>query len=162
MSAPKASTGKKAGIATAAVLALSIPLAVKWEGVKTVAYLDPIGVTTWCVGQTDPGVKVGDRFSEHECFRQLDATMMAKAKQLDLCIHQPLAPHEAAAVLDLGFNVGTAAVCRSTMVRMINEGKPAAEWCPQLERWVYAGGIRWRGLANRRADARRICEGKGP
>jgi lysozyme len=162
MTAPKPSAGKKAGIATAAVLALSIPLAVKWEGVKTVAYLDPIGITTWCVGQTGPGVRVGDRFSEQECFRQLDVTQRQKAEELDRCIHQPLAPHEAAAILDLAFNVGTGPVCRSTLVRMVNEGRPAAEWCPQLDRWVYAGGVRWRGLANRRADARRMCEGRGP
>lgn len=162
MTTKPATPGKKAGIATAAVLALSIPLAVKWEGVKTVAYLDPIGVTTWCVGQTGAGVRVGDRFSQQECFAQLDATQRQKATELDRCIHRDLAPHEAAAILDLAFNVGTGAVCRSTLVAMVNAGRPASEWCPQLERWVYAGGVRWRGLANRRADARRICEGRGP
>jgi lysozyme len=156
---PKRGAAKKGGIATAAVLLIATPLVIKWEGVKTEAYIDPVGIPTVCIGQTGPHIRMGQRFSEQECFAMLDAELRAKAAQLDRCVSAPLAPHEAAAVLDLAYNVGVSAVCRSTMVRQINAGAPASTWCRQLDRWVIAGGRRWNGLINRRADARAICEG---
>lgn len=147
------------GAGLAAVLVVATPLAVKWEGVKTATYLDPIGIPTACVGQTGPHIRMGQSFTRQECFAMLDATQRAKAAELDRCITAELAPHEAAAVLDLAFNVGTGAVCRSTMVRLINQGRPARVWCHELDKWVFAGGIRWQGLVNRRADAKRVCLG---
>lgn len=147
------------GAGLAAVLVVATPLAIKWEGVKTATYLDPIGIPTACVGQTGPHIRMGQSFTRQECFAMLDETQRAKAAELDRCITAELAPHEAAAVLDLAFNVGTGAVCRSTMVRMINQGRPARVWCHELDKWVFAGGIRWQGLVNRRADAKRVCLG---
>lgn len=147
------------GAGLAATLIVAAPLAIKWEGFKTVTYLDPIGIPTACVGQTGPGIKMGQSFTRQECMQMLDDTQRKKAKELDACIKADLAPHEAAAVLDLAFNVGTGAVCRSTMVRLINEGRPARVWCHELDKWVYAGGVKWQGLVNRRADAKRVCLG---
>ena len=155
---PKSGNAWK-GAGLAAVLVVATPLAVKWEGVKTVTYLDPIGIPTACVGQTGPHIRMGQSFTRAECFAMLDTTQRAKAAELDRCITAELAPHEAAAVLDLAFNVGTGAVCRSTMVRLINQGRPARVWCHELDKWVFAGGIRWQGLVNRRADAKRVCLG---
>ena len=157
---PKTSGAKKGGIAAAAVLLIATPLVVRWEGVKTETYLDPIGIPTVCIGQTGPNIRLGQRFSEQECFRMLDVELRQKAAQLDRCIQTPLYPHEAAAVLDLAYNVGVSAVCRSTMVRQINAGAPASVWCSQLDRWIIAGGRKWNGLIDRRADARAICEGR--
>lgn len=157
---PKVSGAKKGGIAAAAVLLIATPLVIRWEGVKTQAYLDPIGIPTVCIGQTGPAIRLGQSFSEQACFAMLDLALRQKAAQLDACVRVPLYPWEAAAVLDLAYNVGVSAVCRSTMVRQINAGLPAATWCAQLDRWVIAGGRKWNGLINRRADARAICEGK--
>ncbi|WP_425519928.1 glycoside hydrolase family protein [Stenotrophomonas maltophilia] len=42
----------------------------------------------------------------------------------------------------------------------MNAGQPAASWCPELDRWVYAGGKRVQGLVNRRAAERAMCEGR--
>lgn len=158
--APQSSgNGAWKGAGLAAALVIATPLAIKWEGIKTATYLDPIGIPTACVGQTGPDIRIGQSFTRDQCFAMLSATQRAKAAELDRCIAAPLAPHEAAAVLDLAFNVGTGAVCRSTMARLINAGRPARVWCHELDKWVYAGGIRWQGLVNRRADAKRVCLG---
>ena len=96
---PKTSGAAKGGIAAAAVLLIATPLVIRWEGVKTETYLDPIGIPTVCIGQTGPNIRLGQRFSEQECFRMLDAELRQKAAQLDRCIQTPLYPHEAAADL---------------------------------------------------------------
>lgn len=57
------------------------------------------------------------------------------------------------------YNVGEGNLCRSTMVRRINRGElPAA--CAEMDKWVYAKGIKLKGLVKRRAQERAMCEGK--
>lgn len=34
--------------------------------------------------------------------------------------------------------------------------------CEELRRWVYAGGMKWRGLMNRRDMERSMCLADGP
>lgn len=148
---------KKAGIASALTLAIATPFVMKWEGVKTQTYLDVVGVPTVCYGETGPHVRLGQQFTMAECRAMLDRRLMQFALQLDRCVHRPLTPYQGAAVLELSYNVGIRATCNSTLVRMINEGRPASQWCPQLHRWVNAGGRRWQGLVNRRADSFQMC-----
>jgi lysozyme len=148
-----------AGVAFAAVLAIATPFVVKWEGSESVGYADVIGIATACIGHTGPEVVVGKRYSDEEC-RQFFASDAGKAAtQIDACIHVPLRPNEVAAVLSLAFNAGGPTVCKSTMVRLINEGQPAATWCSEFSKWVYAGGRKIKGLVNRRADEMKLCLG---
>jgi lysozyme len=87
------------------------------------------------------------------------ADVGSAARAIDGCIHTPLRANEAAAVLSLAFNAGPAAVCKSTMVRLINEGQPAATWCREFTKWVFAGGRKIKGLVNRRNDEMKLCLG---
>lgn len=62
-----------------------------------------------------------------------------------------------ASMLELAYNVGTSAVCKSTMMRKANAGDYEGA-CNELSRWVRAGGRKVRGLENRRADSKeRLC-----
>ena len=153
----KSTTTKKVGIASVLTLALAVPFIAKWEGLETRTYRDVVGIPTVCYGDTGPHVQMGMQFTEEECRRMLDRRLMQYAIELDRCIATPLTPYQGAAVLELGYNVGTPAVCRSTMARMIREGKPASEWCRQLKRWVMAGGKQYQGLVNRREDSYQMC-----
>lgn len=148
---------KKAGIASVVTLAIAAPFVMYWEGLKTETYLDVVGVPTACYGDTGPHIRMGMQFTQAECRTMLDARLLQYAQQLDRCIATPLTPYQGAAVLELGYNVGVAAVCRSTLARMIKEGRPASEWCKQLSRWVNAGGRKWQGLVNRRTDSYQMC-----
>jgi len=62
-----------------------------------------------------------------------------------------------AAFVSFAYNVGAGAFCGSTLVKLANSGDMAAA-CAQLSRWTFAGGKQLKGLVNRRADERRICE----
>ena len=140
-------------VASAAVLSLSVVgenLIRKWEGEKHTAYLDSVGVPTICVGSTR-GVKLGDRETPAGCQERLRIDVSHAGKALAQCVTAPVSQGQYDALLSLTFNVGGGAVCNSTLVRELNAGRctRAAE---QFHRWVYAGGVKLRGLVNRRAD----------
>jgi lysozyme len=68
---------------------------------------------------------------------------------LEQCVHAPLGQNQHAALIDLAWNVGTPAVCGSTLVRKFNAGDCRGAGAEFL-RWVWAGGKRWPGLVSRR------------
>jgi lysozyme len=148
---------KKGAIASVLVLALATPFVMKWEGLKNTTYIDVVGVPTVCYGQTGAMARIGATYSDAECKAALDAELWEYAQELDKCVLRDVTPYQGAAILELGYNVGTPAVCRSTMVRMINAGEPATRWCQQLNRWVRAQGRVYRGLVNRRVDSYNMC-----
>ena len=53
---------RKTGLA----LAATAGLVASFEGFRTVAYLDPVGIPTACFGRTE-GVQLGQRYSDAEC-----------------------------------------------------------------------------------------------
>lgn len=82
------------------------------------------------------------------------------------CVTAPLTQGEFDSLVSLAYNVGGAAVCRSTMVRLHNAGEHTAA-CAQFDRWTYYQGRDCRdpanrcgGLTARRARERAQCEGR--
>lgn len=142
----------------ALVLAALVGVVGAFEGVRHAAYLDPIGIPTICFGAT-VGVRMGDVATPAECDAMLREDLQEAARVVS-CFSHPLTPNQAIAVVSFAYNVGVDAVCRSTLVRFANEGKPPWIWCAQLDRWVYANGIKLPGLVKRRAQERAICEGR--
>jgi lysozyme len=152
----KANVGKAAG-GLAAALALAIPVVAQWEGEKRVGYLDIIGVPTYCYGGTGPEAVVGKRYSAATCRTQLAQDAIDHATPLQRCITRELPPEVFAAFISLSYNIGPAGVCRSSVVRLANAGDLRGA-CAALTKFNKAGGKVYRGLVNRRADERRLCE----
>lgn len=140
-----------------AIAAAAIALVGAWEGLRTVAYRDVVGVPTVCYGETR-GVKMGDRYSKAECDAMLGAGLKDFEKGMRRCLKSPdKIPDETyVAFLSFSYNVGIGAFCRSTLVRKANSGDLRGA-CKELPKWVNAGGKRIRGLVNRRKDELRIC-----
>jgi len=128
----------------------------QWEGTKTVAYPDVIGVATVCTGHTDKTVKVGDVWTKEQCDAQLVEDVEAHGKRLLDCITVDISQNEYNAYASWVFNVGTGAACASTLVRLLNAGQHAGA-CDQLLKWDRAGGRQVRGLTNRRKAERELC-----
>jgi lysozyme len=148
----------KGRIAALAVVLMAAPIVAVEEGVVLTTYQDPIGIPTACVGETDSEV-VGMKpmFTRDECVAALGASLYAHALEVDKCIHRPIERREAVAVLSWSYNIGAGAACKSTLIRKLNAGQP---FCAELDKWVYAGGMKLRGLVKRRAKERAICEGR--
>lgn len=127
----------------------------QWEGLRTEAYRDVVGIWTVCYGETK-GVQPGDRYSKADCDAMLAREIVAYEALLDRCLKHPVPIGMKIALVSWTYNVGAGAACRSTLVRKANAGDLAGA-CNQLPRWNKAGGQVWRGLINRRGAERAMC-----
>lgn len=141
------------------VLAICAPVVMYFEGYVPNGYADPVGIPTICYGHTGPEVRVHDTRTMAECEALLQGDLAASYAAVRACIKHPLRDHEAAALTSFTYNVGKAAMCRSTLARKANAGNMKGA-CAELSRWVYAKGIKFNGLVRRRAAERAMCEGK--
>lgn len=143
-----------------AAAAIAIALVGTWEGLRTKAYKDIVGVPTVCYGETR-GVKMGDQYTVAQCKEMLRKALADfERRGIQRCVtkkHQAKMPDELyVAALSLSYNVGTGAFCKSTMVKKINRGDYRGA-CNELPKWVKAGGRTIRGLVNRRRAERELC-----
>lgn len=149
--------GKIAAVAVAGIFALAAGIVRPWEGLETKPYQDIVGVWTVCYGHT--GNVEQRRYSAAECDELLRSDLGIALGHVQRCITVPMRDYQAAALTSAVFNAGPRVVCGSTLQRYANAGDwPAA--CAQLDRWVYAGGQKVRGLVNRRKAERALCEGR--
>ena len=145
---------KKLGAGAAAVvIATATPFIAKWEGLETTAYRDIVGVPTVCYGETR-GVKMGDTYTKEQCMDMLKVAVGDYYRKIEPCMtNKDIPVGVQASILELAYNVGTGAACKSTMMKLANQGK-YKEACRELDKWVKAGGQTVRGLQNRRADSK--------
>lgn len=145
----------KARLAAAGLLGC-FTLVAGFEGLRTVAYRDPVGIPTICYGST-AGVRLGDAATRAQCEALLGHELLAAHDAMQACVRVPLTPGQREAFTSFTFNVGQAAFCRSTLARRLN-ARDYAGACAELSRWVHARGIRLPGLERRRAAERALCE----
>lgn len=128
-----------------------------WEGTKYTPYRDVVGVLTVCRGITGPEVIEGKTYTEDEC-RALERPRIAEAWGYVIkCLPATLSRNQTIAAASLAYNAGAKAVCGSTLHRKAWAGDLPG-MCREFDKWVYAGGKRWRGLIRRRAAERQLCE----
>lgn len=126
-----------------------------WEGLRTSAYQDVVGVWTVCYGETK-GVQPGDSYSAAECDQMLAREILHYEAALDRCLKVELPLGMKIALVSWTYNVGVGAACGSTLMRRANAGDLAGA-CDELRRWNRAGGRVWRGLTNRRLSEMEMC-----
>ncbi|GAB5431301.1 MAG: hypothetical protein EpisKO_06710 [Epibacterium sp.] len=136
-------------------LASAIGFIGQWEGLRTEAYRDIVGVWTVCYGETK-GVRPGDSYSKAECDAKLAREIIAYEVALDRCLTADVPTGMKVALVSWTYNVGPGAACRSTLVRKANAGDLTGA-CNELPRWNRAGGRVIRGLTNRRMSERAMC-----
>lgn len=146
-----------AAASTAAVVALAIPFVRDHEGLRTNAYLDPVGIPTICFGET-LNVRMGDRKTVAECEEMLTPRLVGFLNEMRACTTVPLPPKTEAAFLSFTYNVGAGVYCKNMAVKRINKGN-VEEACNALSLYVKAGVPRRTlpGLVRRRAEERQMC-----
>lgn len=148
---------KKAGAWTAAG-ALALSLIGGFEGVRTTAYRDVIGIPTICFGETR-GVHIGDKATIDECKQMLgDRLIKDFEPEMRSCINNPDAiPDKSyAAFLSLSYNIGSSAFCKSSVVKKINASDLEGA-CNSIMAFTKAKGKTIQGLVNRRKEERSLC-----
>lgn len=121
----------------------------------TVAYRDVTGIWTNCNGNTH-GVDPNQIVTPSMCVEINRYNEEQALVSLNKLIYVPLTSNQRAAFSDIIFNIGEDKFKHSTMLRLINGGKPL-EACKELLRWVYAGGKKLPGLIARRQAEYTIC-----
>ena len=143
------------------VLALAVAIAAPAEGLRRVAYNDPVGIATICYGSTE-SVRTGHQATLAECHARLTADMLLAIDTVEKCV-PGLPEHMLAAWSDAVFNLGPRIVCdtsASTAARLLKAGK-WLEACEELPRWnkarVAGVMVALPGLTARREREKQLC-----
>ena len=137
------------------------------EGYRDTAYIPvPGDVPTIGFGTTE-GVKMGDRITPPKALARALTDVQKFEGALKQCVTVPLHQHEYDAFVGFSYNVGSAAFCRSGIVKKLNAGDYKGA-CGEILRWTYFQGKNCAapenarlcgGLAKRRHEEYRQCMG---
>jgi lysozyme len=141
--------------ALAGVLAISVPLAASFEGLRERPYYDVTGILTICYGET-LGVNAKDRKTPAECRTMLETRMQGFAIQVDNLVTVPMTTERWAAMTDFAYNVGINKFAKTTLLKKLNSGDTVGA-CNELLRWRFAGPVELEGLKRRRIAERELC-----
>lgn len=127
-------------------------LVMAWEGRRLEAYRDSGGVWTIGFGHTAPGFGKGFKISLVIALAWLLEDLQIGAERLEKRIGREvvdrLTDNQYAALLSFVFNLGAGADW--TIWKLLREGR-FDEVPNQMARFVHAGGVKLKGLVNRRA-----------
>lgn len=139
---------------------LASALARHFEGCHLSSYHDPVMLPTQGWGRLLSREKSADLSrwppitqATADSWLEEDMTKHALAA-LRLC-PGATSPNELAALADFAFNLGPGNLQNSTLRRKLNAGDKAGA-ADEFDKWVFAGGIKLRGLVRRRAAEREL------
>ncbi len=126
----------------------------EFEGLRTLAYRDPVGVWTIGYGHTamagEPVVKSGLLVSEAEASEILRRDVEMFSRGVRKALTRAVSDQQFSALVSFAFNVGLGAFAGSSVLRAVNAGE--FEAVPRrLSLWSKAGGRTLPGLVRRRA-----------
>ena len=136
----------------------AIDLIKKFEGFRSKAYQDSVGVWTIGYGTTringEP-VKAGMTITEDQALQLVQQEVNKLWSQIEQISRVSLNQNQMNALVDFAYNLGFNALKTSTLMKMVNAGdfNGAAN---QFSRWVYAGGKVLPGLVKRREAEKQL------
>lgn len=151
---------KKVGIGATSAGVLAVATIGSYEGLRTKAYHDIIGVPTVCYGETK-GVHMGDVYTKEKCASMFVERLDEFAARVEKCVEKPMSDKTEVAFVSLAYNIGWGGFCRSHVVRLYNDGQ-LREACDAMLAFNRAGGRPVTALTHRRQAERKLClEGLG-
>ena len=135
----------------------------EWEGLVTHVYLDSGGEPTIGIGHLltrsertsgkivirGRATQYRDGLSEQQCWHLLEQDLEGVEKTVNQAVMVPLNQNQFDTLVSFTFNVGDAAFCGSTLLRLLNQ-RQYDQVPAQLMRWVRDNGQVVQGLVNRR------------
>lgn len=159
----KRATGRKA----AAACAIAVACAAPFEGLRTLAYRDPVGIPTICFGSIR-GVKMGDKKTPEECTAMLNSEMLEYSTKIEQCLpeglYNDMPENMIGAYSSAAYNVGIRLVCDpkfSTLARRLHSGSATVDDCKELLKWdkarIAGQLVSLPGLTRRRQAEYELC-----
>lgn len=130
----------------------------QYEGYVPEAYQDPVGIWTRCYGDTTH-VTPGAKYSAEECAKSLNDHFIETSAPVMRCVPDLAKqnPKVIVAMLDMAYNIGPTAFCRSSVASYANAGEWAAACKRISEIYKTAQGVPLRGLVVRRTAESEMC-----
>ena len=119
------------------------------EGLRLEAYRDSVGVLTIGYGTTR-GVKPGMKITAAQAEEYLKTDVGRFEPELAALVKVPLNQNQWDALMSFVYNLGSANLASSTLLKLLNAGDYARA-ADQFPRWNKAGGKELPGLTKRRA-----------
>lgn len=136
----------------------------KWEGSKLVAYPDPGSKdgNPWTIGRgaTGPGITKGTVWTQAQVDARFAQDLVSYAAAVSKFIGDtPTTQDQFDALVAFHYNTGK--IAASTLGKLHKAGNYAGA-AAEFPKWIYNDGKPMDGLKNRRADERKLYEGKWP
>lgn len=120
----------------------------RFEGFKSRAYRDPVGVVTIGWGHTRTA-RLGQIVTRQQGEALLRQDIAEFERAVETLVDVPLTDNQFAALVSLAFNIGAGALRRSTLRHKLNAGDYSGA-AREFLRWDKAGGRVLKGLSQRR------------
>lgn len=148
----------RTGIAALSLSATAFVGLTAYEGYRDKAYIPvPGDVPTIGFGTTE-GVKLGDTTTPQAAMQRALQDVSKFEGAVKQCVTVPLHQHEYDAFIQLSYNIGQTAFCKSTLVKKVNALDYAGA-CIEILQWDRFKGKPLRGLAIRRQKEFNLCTG---
>ena len=128
----------------------------EFEGCRTTAYLDSVGVPTIGYGHTK-GVQIGDTCTEEQATEWLREDVPDAEDCVNSAVSVPLTECEFDALVSFVFNLGCGNFRKSTLLRKLLDSDYDGA-CVEFHKWDKAGGQQLAGLTRRRAAEAKLFE----
>jgi lysozyme len=138
----------------AAGIALASTLLVGFEGVRTVAYYDPVGIPTVCMGETK-GVKIGDVYTLDQCKAIANGRVEEFAAGVEKALKVKVSDKTFASFVSFSYNLGLN-VFTNKIAPLANAGDMIGA-CKRMGLYTMAHGITLPGLVKRRQEEVALC-----
>jgi lysozyme len=135
-------------------VAMATSLLMGFEGVRTVAYRDPVGIPTVCMGETR-GVVMGDTYTLDQCKAMATARVAEFASGVDNALKVPVSDKTFASFVSFSYNLGIRTF-QLRIASLANSGRLEAA-CRKMGEFSYAHGIQLPGLVRRRQEEVALC-----
>lgn len=122
----------------------------EFEGCELIAYRDAVNVLTIGYGHTGPDVTENLVISQERAEELLRQDVAIFEKGVEELVTVPLTQFEFDALVSFSYNLGLGALQRSTLLKLLNEGKPRSVVANEFPRWNQADGKVLQGLTRRR------------
>lgn len=136
------------------------------EQCRLEAYPDPMNRppkgdgTPWTIGwgETGPDIFKGCVWTQDYADHRFELALRVREKGVAGLVKVPITDNAFAALVSFSYNAGLGerGLRGSTLLRMLNTGKPADDVAAELMKWIYAGGVKCNGLRVRRTLERAL------
>ena len=129
----------------------------RFEACRLTAYPDPAtGGAPFTIGwgETGPGIVPGLRWTQSYADHRFELALIQRERTVERLVSVPLTENEYSSLVSFEFNTG--ALASSTLLRLLNSGRPREEVALEFGKWIKAGGRKMGGLVRRREAERRL------